>query len=403
MDTTISGVGLVVVAGLRAADYLESTIGQYEKSIKALTIFAGNSGSEYTASLGASFAAMTISPRTGRFSAQRRFDYGRLVSVFDRYVATGQVDLSMRTRGGGGARPAADEFVALAAAWDADMIERDLAPATRDAYGRVTRSYLVFLESRGILNLSNADGSTVLAFLESLLARWARASLFWVVSNFRPFLKYTGRADLVEAVGLAGVRRSHAILPMLSDDDQGRVVAACASGTVTARDAAITLLALTTGLRACDIVNLRLADVDWRGGTANLVQQKTHNPLTVPLTDLLVAKLAEYVLDHRPDSADDHVFLRVKAPHTGLADHASIHRVISNVFTKAGATDVKAGTRLLRHNAASRMLRAAVPLPTISAVLGHASPDSTDPYLSVDQERLLACVLDVPTSVRSRS
>ncbi|MGH3513702.1 MAG: hypothetical protein ACRDRB_15665, partial [Pseudonocardiaceae bacterium] len=80
MDTTISGVGLVVVAELRAADYLESTIGQYEKSIKALTIFAGNGGSEYTASLGAAFASMTISPRTGRFSAQRRFDYGRLVS-----------------------------------------------------------------------------------------------------------------------------------------------------------------------------------------------------------------------------------------------------------------------------------------------------------------------------------
>jgi hypothetical protein len=34
---------------------------------------------------------MTISPRTGRFSAQRGFDYRRLVSVFDAYVATGRV------------------------------------------------------------------------------------------------------------------------------------------------------------------------------------------------------------------------------------------------------------------------------------------------------------------------
>ena len=32
---------------------------------------------------------MTISPRTGRFSAQRRFDYRRLVRVFDSYVGTG--------------------------------------------------------------------------------------------------------------------------------------------------------------------------------------------------------------------------------------------------------------------------------------------------------------------------
>ena len=65
---------------------------------------------------------------------------------------------------------------------------------------------------------------------------------------------------------------------------------ACASGVVSARDAAITLLALTTGLRACDIVDLRLADIDWRSRTAGIVQQKTNNPLTVPLTDLLVAQ-----------------------------------------------------------------------------------------------------------------
>jgi integrase len=281
------------------------------------------------------------------------------------------------------------------------MGERGLAPATRDAYGRVARSYLVFLESRGVDCLGDADGASVLGFLESLSGRWARSSLFWVVSNFRPFLKFTGRADMVDAAGLAGVRRSHAILPVLSDDDERLVVHVCASGAVSARDAAITLLALTTGLRACDIIGLRLRDIDWRGRTAGIVQQKTNNPLTVPLTALLVGKLADYVLDDRPDSGDDHVFLRCLAPHTRLAGHASIYRVTAQVFRKAGVADVKAGSRFLRHNAASRLLRAAVPLPTISAVLGHASPESTNLYMSVDQDRLLECVLDVPDGARS--
>jgi len=53
------------------------------------------------------------------------------------------------------------------------------------------------------------------------------------------------------------------------------------------------------------------------------------------------------------------------------------------------------------HSAASRLLRAAVPLPTISAVLGHADPESTNVYLSVDHERLLDCVLPVPAGARS--
>ncbi|MBT8228491.1 MAG: tyrosine-type recombinase/integrase, partial [Dactylosporangium sp.] len=167
----------------------------------------------------------------------------------------------------------------------------------------------------------------------------------------------------------------------------------------------ITLLTVTTGLRACGIVNLRLADIDWRTRTASIVQHKTHNPLTVPLTvpltDLLVGRLADYVLGQRPDSPDDHVFLRCVAPHTRLSDHASIHRVITGVLGRVGVTGVKAGTRLLRRNAASRLLRAAVPLSTISAVLGHASPESTDLQLNEDEGRLLDCVLDVPDGRRS--
>ena len=402
MDTTVTGIGSVVVAELRAAGYMNSTIGQYEKTIKVLARFAEERDGVYAPSLGAEFAAMTVSQRTGRFSTQRRFDYGRLVSVFDTYLKTGRVDLSCRKRGGGGARPASSELSVLVSAWEAEMDDRALAPATRDAYGRVCRAYLVFLESRGVRCLDDADGASVLAFLESLSARWATSSLFWVVSNFRPFLKFTGRTDLVDAAGLAGVKRSHAILPVLCDGDERLVVKACASGTVSSRDAAITLLALTTGLRACDIVHLRLADIDWRVRTAEIIQQKTHNPLTVPLTDLLVGRLADYVLDDRPDSPDDHVFLRSVAPHARLADHASIYRVIAEVFRRAGVVDVKVGTRLLRHNVASRLLRAAVPLPTISAVLGHASPESTDLYMSVDRDRLVDCVLDVPVLEGSR-
>jgi integrase len=397
MDMTVAGIGSVVVAELRSAGYLESTIGQYAKTIRALARFAAGRGGAYSPVLGAEFASMTVSPRTGRFSAQRRMDYGRLTRVFDSYVQTGRVELSARGRGGGGPRPATAGMAALDAAWEADMAGRGLAPATREAYGRVARGYLVFLEQRGISDLDGADGASVLAFLESLLDRWAKSSLFWVVSNFRPFLQFTGRADLVAAVNLARVRRSHPVIAVLGDGDADLVVRACASGLlVSNRDAAITLLALTTGLRACDIIALRMTDVDWRGQTIGIVQQKTGNPLRLPLPALVMGRLAGYVLDERARSDDDHVFLRSVAPHLRLADHATVHRVITKTFRNAGLTGVNAGTRFLRHNAASGLVRAAVPLPTVSAVLGHASEDSTNVYLSVDRDRLLECVLPVP-------
>lgn len=121
-----------------------------------------------------------------------------------------------------------------------------------------------------------------------------------------------------------------------------------------------------------DIIELRLGDVDWRGQTISLVQQKTGNPLTVPLIEVLTSTLADYVLHERPEAGDDHVFLRRVAPHVRLRDHAAIHGVTATVFTAAGVTDAGRNPSL-RHNAASRMLRAATPLPTIAAVLGHAA------------------------------
>jgi len=400
MDATVGEIGEVVVAELASAGYMASTIGQYEKTIRALAVFAEDRGGVYSPELGAEFSSMTVSLRTGRFSAQRRFDYRRLVSVFDSYVCGGRVDLSVRKRAGGGPRPVSDEFAGLDAAWEVEMDDRGLAPATRAAYGRVARSYLVFLEQGGIGRLGDAGGRSVLAFLESLLGRWAKSSLFWVVSNFRPFLVFTGRADLVDALNLAGVRRSHPIIPVLSDEVEEMVIRACASGAVSARDAAITLLALTTGLRACDIVGLRLTDIDWRGMTIGIVQQKTDNPLCLPLPALLASRLADYLLDERPATVDDHVFVRSVAPHVRLADHASVHRVTVTTFRRAGVADPKAGTRLLRHNAASRLLCSEVALPTISAVLGHASPESTNLYMTVRRDRLVECVLPVPEGAR---
>lgn len=396
MDMTVAGIGSAVVAQMRASGYAESTVVLNERVIGVLARYAAGRDAGYSPELGAEFASRTVSPRTCRFSAQRRATYRRIVDLFDSYAATGTVDLSVRGRGGGGPRPAQPAMAALAAAWESDMAGRGLAGETRGSYGRMARGYLVFLEQRGVSDLAGADGGSVLAFLASLRGRWANSSMARAASYFRPFLKFTGRPDLVAAVNLARYRRSRPVIEVLGGAEQGMVVAACTSGQVSERNAAITLLALVTGLRACDIIGLRLADVDWRGATISIVQQKTGNPLTLPLPPLVLGKLADYVLRERPATADEHVFVRVPAPHTRLAGHASVHTVITRTFRAAGMADASAGTRFLRHSTATGLLRAGVPLPTISAVLGHASEDSSGDYMSTDRERMLQCVLPVP-------
>jgi hypothetical protein len=143
----------VVLAELRAAGYLESTIGQYARTIKVLARFAAGRGSDYSPELGAEFASMTVSPRTGRFGAQRRMDYGRLARVFDSYVRTGRVDLSVRTRGGGGPRPAAD-WLATFVRITAGILPEILAG---DVYGsRLLDTYSELLRAAGT-NLEGTD------------------------------------------------------------------------------------------------------------------------------------------------------------------------------------------------------------------------------------------------------
>ena len=106
MGTTVREIGAIVVGELRAAGYMESTIGNYEKTIRMLAGFVERRGGLYTPLLGAKFASMTTSPRTGRFSAQRRFDYRRTcqrVRRFCEYRSGGPVGPQTRRR-----RPAAE-------------------------------------------------------------------------------------------------------------------------------------------------------------------------------------------------------------------------------------------------------------------------------------------------------
>lgn len=65
MGATVEELGAVVLDGLRTAGYQESTVGQYEKTIRALTGFVAARGGVYTPALGAAFARLTVSPGPG--------------------------------------------------------------------------------------------------------------------------------------------------------------------------------------------------------------------------------------------------------------------------------------------------------------------------------------------------
>jgi integrase len=80
------------------------------------------------------------------------------------------------------------------------------------------------------------------------------------------------------------------------------------------RDYAMMLLSAQTGLRACDVVNLKREDIDWRAGEIHIVQQKTGKPLSLPLEPESGNAIADYLLHARPKSDLPYIFLC----HTGI-------------------------------------------------------------------------------------
>jgi integrase/recombinase XerD len=57
------------------------------------------------------------------------------------------------------------------------------------------------------------------------------------------------------------------------------------------------------------------------------------------------------------------------------------------------------GTHILRHTAASRLLRAGADLKRIADILGHRSIDSTAIYTKIDEDRLAAVTMPWPCRV----
>jgi integrase len=387
-----------VAAEMRATSYDEATISLYERYFRQLAALVD--GGIYTHDAGARFARARSGPRTRHYCNNVKVFRKRIIRIADTFAERGIVDLSMFRRGNV-CMPSSPQFRQLLDEWDLDMRKRELARTTRDYYGRLAREYLLFLEERNIFSLEEADGLTVFEFLKALRKSWKKTSAYGIVTNFRPFLRFAGHQQLVDAINMVNARRTHDIVPALDDESEEAVVSVCCNRLVSARDGAITLLALTTGLRACDIVALKVRDVSWHDMTINIIQKKTGNPLVVPMLPAVAGAVSDYLLNERPEADDEHLFLRSIAPYVPFADHAAVYAVTQRVFKAAGLKDCRAGTRLLRHNVASRMLRFGSPLPTISAVLGHADPDTTGIYMETDTERMRMCVLPLPEGVSS--
>jgi site-specific recombinase XerD len=194
--------------------------------------------------------------------------------------------------------------------------------------------------------------------------------------------------DLVAAVPAVACWRLAPLPGYLPQDAVERVIAACDHGSRAGlRDRAIILLLARLGLRAGDVADLRVADVDWAGGRLRVIG-KNRREAWLPLPQEVGDAILAYLQDGRPAAEDDHLFLRAHAPRRALRSGSSVSYLVGRVIRRAGIQAPSHGAHLLRHSLASQMLRDGASLDAIALLLRHRALETTELYAKVDVDLL---------------
>lgn len=237
---------------------------------------------------------------------------------------------------------------------------------------------------------STFDAQNLRQFILDTSQRCGWASAKKCTTAVRMFLRFL-IADGKCAAGLEGSIpvlahwRLSSLPRYLQPEEVERVIASCDPATPAGkRDRAILLLLARLGLRAGDVVQLRLGDLDWKEAAISVLGKGRRQTL-MPLTQEIGDAIASYIKDGRPQTAVDTLFIRSRAPFRALANHCAVSMIAAQAMHRAGVVCPSRGAaHVLRHSVASSMLRQGESLQEIAGVLRHRSTATTEIYAKVD-------------------
>lgn len=303
-------------------------------------------------------------------------------------------------------RGSLDELICAYGDWL--RYQRGLSGKTIAIRRGVLKRFLMFRFGTVPVDLNAITRDDIVAYLDTPEATTGKAGLDYKATCLRSvfgFLFATGRtrSDLSLSVPRIAKPHSGAIKRHLEPDDVGRLVDAIHSDDgIGRRNYAMLLVMARLGLRAQEVVAIRLEDIDWRAGEM-LIRGKggQHDRMPIPVD--VGEALAAYLQDGRAGSAR-HLFVTAKAPHRPFTSSLTISRVLRQAFAKAGMKPPRGEFRshLLRHSLAVDMLGKGASLDEVGDVLRHRSRKTTTVYARYDIEALrpLARAWPVPGDVR---
>jgi site-specific recombinase XerD len=288
-----------------------------------------------------------------------------------------------------------------------DLARRDAAARTRKAYGVDLEQFAQWALAAGHAPDEIAP-KTVRRYIAQLTRRGAAPStsarkLAALRALFASLREHGAIAE--NPADLVSTPRRPSPLPRVlsAREAAGLLDGIPAGGPLELRDRAMFELAYACGLRAEELVSLRVDDVDWDGEQLR-VEGKGRKTRFVPVGEPAMVALRRYLERARaalatpgPDQApggrgtggDDAMFLSKTGRQLGTSD---VRRRLRTWTSRVqGDSSRGAGTispHALRHSFATHLLDGGADLRTIQELLGHASVSSTQIYTRVESARL---------------
>lgn len=267
--------------------------------------------------------------------------------------------------------------------------ERGLSTATRVNYRPFIQRFLSARFGTSPIRFTALDAKDVIRFILNHAPRMSPKRAGLMVTALRSFFRYLRHrgditTDLASCVPPIANWRFSSLPKFLQPLEVQRILNQCDRQTAQGRrDYAILLLLIRLGLRACEVVALKLDDIHWQAGEIT-IRGKGSRWARLPLPADVGQALAAYLKKDRPRCSTRRLFIRLRAPRHGFANSIAISSLVARTLKKAGIHSPYKGAHLFRHTLATQMLRQGASLADIANLFRHQSLNTTTLYAKVD-------------------
>ena len=211
-----------------------------------------------------------------------------------------------------------------------EALVRYLASMEQSGYSELTireansiiRLFLLHMESKGKHTLDCFSAEDIENYLPVLRQKWSSgmSNPIYYLRGFFAFLyeRQEIRQDLSLVLKVNAASKIKVKTGFEANEIEAILTAIDRSTPLGKRNFAMITLAVHSGLRQIDVLNLKLQDIHWKDAEISIVQRKTNRQLILPLEQETGDAIADYLLHGRPTSKSTFVFLRSVAPYTNL-------------------------------------------------------------------------------------